>query len=319
MTRPVPTGIRVIEPPPYWPYGIVSTQPLILNQVMRINAGRYARFVINEVARRRNGSLLLINSFMPVHGASVAPLLRPDVHVYHRADELRSFPSCRPPFIEAERTVLRQADIVVCVSDAVRAGIATDRPDAHVIPNGVSVRRFGDASPDPRVCGLGSPIAILVGTVDRRIDPELLDDVVAAGCTLVVAGPVEGVRLPAGTIYLGPVQPSEIPGLLAAADVGLVPYRTTWPGDVLKTYEYLAAGLPVVASALPCLADLAATDGVVVSSREGFASAVVAVAASDDMVKRRQRRATAARHDWSARVDQMIELIASAAGWAAAA
>src|SRR5213078_2934924 len=45
-SRTMPDGIRVVEPPPYMPYGIVGSQPLVLQQVMRINASRYARFVI---------------------------------------------------------------------------------------------------------------------------------------------------------------------------------------------------------------------------------------------------------------------------------
>ncbi len=51
----------------------------------------------------------------------------------------------------------------------------------------------------------------------------------------------------------------ELPQYLAAASVGIVPYRVndyTLGIDALKAYECLAAGLPVVATDLPCFAGL---------------------------------------------------------------
>jgi glycosyltransferase involved in cell wall biosynthesis len=306
-TRPIPPGMRVVGPPPYIPYGVAASVPAVLHRIMRINARRYAAFVGKEVTEGSTGRLvILLNSFMPVHGFEVASALKPDFHVYHRADEIRSFDSCVPAYIEAERRVLREADAVVCVSEAVRDGIATDRPDAVVIPNGVDNRRFVNAAPDARVASLRRPVAIVIGTVDDRVDGDLLDDVTSSGVTLVVAGQVKGVRLPEGTVALGPVEPSVVPGLLAGADAGLIPYRPGWPGDVLKAYEYLAAGLPVVSTPLSCLDEASL---VVQASRPGFAGAVVAAISHDNDSKRARRREVAQEHDWARRVDDLLDLI----------
>jgi glycosyltransferase involved in cell wall biosynthesis len=316
--RPVPAGLQVVTPPPYLPYGVLAGSPRLLGAVMRFNADRYAHFVKRQVGAGAGGAagdrVILLNSFMPVLGPRVAPLLRPDVHVYHRADELRSYGTCRPAYLDSEREVMSQADVVVCVSDAVRAGIASDRPDAHVVPNGVANRRFASAVPDPRLADLAGPIAVLVGTVDDRVEEQLLHAVAAGGVTVVVAGPVSNRRLPDGAVTLGPVEPDEVPGILAAADVGLVPYRTTWPGDVLKTYEYLAAGLPVVATRLPCLAADTALAGLITTVDPGdFAAAVLAeVTTGDRSALAAQRRAAAAEHDWSRRLDQLIDLVGEA-------
>jgi glycosyltransferase involved in cell wall biosynthesis len=50
--------------------------------------------------------------------------------------------------------------------------------------------------------------------------------------------------------FTGAVAPSEIPGLLASMTVAVAPYpaQTDFYFSPLKVYEYMAAGLPVVAS-----------------------------------------------------------------------
>ena len=301
-----PNGLRVLQPPARLPYGVVAATPAIARHVIAGNAARYARFVARHCTEPSR-TTILFNSFMPVVGHRVAGALRPTVHVYHRADELRAYESCRPLYLEVERDVLAQADVVVCVSDEVRAGIVDDRPDAVVVRNGVDNARFAGAVADPRITRLDGPVALLVGTIDDRVDVALLDEVVAAGASLVVAGHVS-VPLPREATVLGPVAVSEVPGLMAAADVGLVPYRTDWPGDVLKTYEYLAAGIPVVATALPSLPG----SGVTVAGRGSFGAAVREAAgamASDREAVSTRLRSAARTHDWSARVDDILALV----------
>ena len=75
-----------------------------------------------------------------------------------------------------------------------------------------------------------------------------------------------------GVTFTGPVQHAEMPGWLAAADIGVAPFdpvkhaplRLGFYWSPLKVFEYMAAGLPVVAPALPRLGRL------VESGREGL-------------------------------------------------
>lgn len=305
VQRPVPAGIRLLDVRPYLPYGAAGRIEGLAARIIDRNARRYA-IDVSRGAAHLPRPVVLLNSFVPVLGYRVAARLCPARTIYHRADELRAYPSCRPSYLALETRVARQADAVACVSEAVRAGISTVRPDAAVVPNGVDVGRFAGALPDPRLTGLARPVAIHVGVHDHRIDADLLRAAASADGTLVLAGPVDGAEVPAGAVSLGAVPRDEVPGLLAAADVGLVLYRT-WPGDALKAYEYLASGLPVVSGDYPGLGHvrskvrLANPDTIAAAIADEFHARTAPVDAD--------RRAFAAAQTWDARVDDLLALV----------
>lgn len=302
-------GVRVVVPPPYLPFGVLGRAPRVANVVIERNARNYARFVADTVAELHPGRRvdLLFNSFMPVLGYRTQQRLDPTVSLYHRSDELEQFPGWRPAYRVMEEHVAQAADAVACVSDRVRRGISQARPDAAVIPNGVDTARFSGAeSADRRLSGLDRPIAVMVGVFDRRVDQSLLE-AAASSSSLVMVGRLEGIEVPAGATWLGHVDHSEIPGILAASDVGIVCYKPGWAGDVLKIYEYLAAGLPVVTSHAP--GDPEIRGAVTVEQDAGrFGGLIQAEAAGRTPETDAARRSVAEEHSWGRRVDALLDL-----------
>ena len=99
---------------------------------------------------------------------------------------------------------------------------------------------------------------------------------------IVAAGPAADSRtelsLRASRVWwLGSVAPEFLPGLLQAADCGLLPSRDTgWePRESMKLLQYIAAGLPVVSSDVPGLPAGVRTAG----TAEEFATAIRAAVA----------------------------------------
>ena len=98
-------------------------------------------------------------------------------------------------------------------------------------------------------------------------------------------------------------------------DVALIPFRrdqVTYHADPIKAYEYLAAGLPVVGTAMPALRRLehvirlAQTTDEFVEQIEGALAETCGQIGAD---RRAERRAEAARHSWSSRFERIEELI----------
>ncbi|WP_219416281.1 glycosyltransferase family 4 protein [Pseudonocardia nigra] len=196
-----------------------------------------------------------------------------------------------------------------------------------VVGNGVDVRRF---TPAPRRL-TAEPVVAFAGTFKPWHGLELLVDAVAAaraagpGLRLLLVG--DGPELAATVtraqdagvpvIATGQLDPSEVPGWLRGADLAAAPYPA---GDhyfsPLKVAEYLAAGLPTVASAIADLPGLVA-DGVeallVPPGDVRATAAAVARLAGDPGLRSRMaragRRAAEQRMSWTAVVDATLRLL----------
>ena len=184
--------------------------------------------------------------------------------------------------VEADRVARRvfaSAAVLVAVSDAVAdylKGYPQTQGKVHVIPNGVNPDRF----PAQITPSLPSPVFTIgfVGTmkpwhglptlVDAfsqlhqaiwGLNSDLNDSGTSPVRLLIVGDGPERAQIEADlhdrhlesvTVFTGKVSPSDVPGLLASMDVAVAPYpqQDSFYFSPLKVYEYMAAGLPVVAS-----------------------------------------------------------------------
>jgi glycosyltransferase involved in cell wall biosynthesis len=135
--------------------------------------------------------------------------------------------------------------------------------------------------------------------------------------TFALVGPVSidlsPIRSLPNVKILGPRPYSDLPAYLSAMDVGLIPFQqdpVTYHADPIKAYEYLASGLPVVATDLPALRRL---DHVVrlADSTGAFLDQIQAALVEGRDARSDERRAEAARHSWASRFEQVDALIRS--------
>jgi glycosyltransferase involved in cell wall biosynthesis len=168
----------------------------------------------------------------------------------------------------AER-VFGCATALLAVSEEIAAYLARYpgvRKPVHVLANGVNPDRFPSDIEPARPALPGTFTVGFVGSFKPWHGLSVLIDAFesihrtgpATRLLLVGDGP-ERSRLRAdlsargileAAHFTGAVAPHEVPGLLASMDVAVAPYsqRRDFYFSPLKVYEYMAAGLPVVAS-----------------------------------------------------------------------
>lgn len=142
--------------------------------------------------------------------------------------------------------------------------VLRSRPDAEFIPCGVDFEMFHDADVEvpADVAVLPRPIIGYFGSITDRLDMALVGRVAREfpEASVVLVGPVHldpGMLPRAENLhYLGLRPHPALPAYARAFSVGLIPFHLNEANRKLnpvKTLEYLAAGLPVVAVALPDL------------------------------------------------------------------
>ena len=189
---------------------------------------------------------------------------------YRLADNTSGFEGYGSANEATENQIVRSVDKVFTASTSlINYAVKKGAKDPLLLPNGVDLARFNSAKPaNVEVPKYSRPTAVYVGAMRYWFDHDAIVALATdrPDLTILLIGPVEEPHSRYSHLsnvkLLGPVPPTEVPEYLALADVGLIPFRTNQFPDLindvnpLKLYEYMAAGLPVVASRWSQLQDL---------------------------------------------------------------
>src|SRR5262249_8666142 len=191
--------------------------------------------------------------------------LDPLLTIYYGIDDLPSSSPGAKRIVPSEERLFRKADLVFVTSDRLRARAARFSERVHLFPFGVNLERFEAvrASTDPLpadVESLRRPIVGYVGGIHQWVDQELVASVAEKmpEASLACGGPpqtdLSRLEKYPNVRFYGQRPHPDVPRYVKAFDVGIVPYRyTEYTANVYPTKlnEYLAMGIPVVATDLP--------------------------------------------------------------------
>lgn len=190
--------------------------------------------------------------------------LRPLATVYDCMDELSAFAGAPPGLRESERALLARADLVLAGGHSLYLAKRDLHPNVHEFPSSVDVAHFARArtrQPDPAdQAGIPAPRIGFFGVLDERLDRELIAGIAARcpGWHFVLVGPTAKISrhdLPSAPNlhYLGQKSYDELPSYIAGWHVAILPFARNEATRFIsptKTPEYLAAGRPVVSTAI---------------------------------------------------------------------
>ena len=312
--------------------GVTVLSPLVLplhsSAIVRALNARVLSISVGTAARRLGFREPVLWGYVP-QAEVLLKALRPALVVYHCVDDIAAQAGIDvDSFAAAERRFAARADLVIASSPALAERMRMLSRNVLYAPNVADTGHFATAletgQVDPQLAVLPEPRLVFIGAIAaKKLDLELLAALATArpGWTLVLVGPVglgdPGTDLSAladrPNVHLLGVRPQRgLPDLLRGASVGLIPYRRSRLTESvfpMKVYEYLAAGLPVVATGLPALSGV---EGVALV--EGVSEVVAAVedALREDSVERRRARSQAVQtQSWESRLAEIGDALSA--------
>jgi glycosyltransferase involved in cell wall biosynthesis len=276
-------------------------------------------------AMRRLGFRRPINWVFNPAAAVVAGALGEEQVIYHCVDEYTAFSGVQSQALaELEEQLLRRADLVIVSADRLLRSKGKLNPRTFLVRHGVDFEHFRRALDPatlvpPGIARLPRPVLGFFGLIADWVDVDLLAAVARRYSTgsLVILGKattdVSALERLANVHLLGRKPYEELPAYCKGFDVALMPFRInelTLNANPLKVREYLAAGLPVVSTAIP---EVEALGQCRIAADEGAFLDEVGAALADPGPSRGRSEAVRGE-SWAARLEEICGHLAGP-GW----
>ncbi|MFD2570929.1 glycosyltransferase [Spirosoma soli] len=309
--------VYVWTPPLMLPINWMPPKPhdlLVQQNVSRLVKG--LRQIMQQLNMTRP---LVINGLNPVFGLPMLNQLNECATIYYCFDEINIINWMSRHGSRYEPAYLKQVDAVVTTSETLRRSKSELQPNAYCVKNGVNFELFNQAHQIAQQQPPDRPVVGYLGTADNRINIDLVDYCVRTMPDVIfqfvgeVNEPALKQRLSqySNVTFTPPHQPADLPPLLAQMKAAMIPFvcnEHTYTIYPLKINEYLAAGLPVVATPFSILDDF---NGVVELADQPaqFAQALRRALADDSDQRLNERITMAKANSWQKRAEEFEAVI----------
>lgn len=311
--------LREVEP------NIFVLNPLAIpaygNRGIRAFNRRFLRWQVNRAMRQLRFERAINWVFNPA-ASVIAGELGEEMVIYYCVDEYTQFTGVAASSLaKMEEQLLRRSDFVIVSADRLYQSKAPFNPRTVLVRHGVDYSHFRRALDTETVvpeeiASLPRPVIGFFGLIADWVDVELMAQVaehfstgslVLLGKTTTDVSALE--RLP-NVQLLGRQPYSALPAYCKGFDVALMPFRInalTLNANPLKVREYLAAGLPVVSTAIPEVEVLGSCR--IGRNRQSFLSEIEQALLDPGASP---KRSEAMRGDsWEARLDEIRQHVAA--------
>ena len=273
------------------------------------------RFQVKR-AMRTLGFKNPINFVFNPAAAVIAGALDEEQLIYYCVDEYTAFSGVASRSLaEMEEQLMRKSDLVIVSADRLFQSKARINSNTVLIRHGVDFNHFRktldpDTTVPEEIRNLPRPVIGFFGLIADWVDLELIAAVAKRfpGGSVVMVGKsttdTKVLEQEPNIHLLGRKTYESLPGYCKGFDVALMPFRInelTLNANPLKVREYLAAGLPVVSTAIPEVEVLGLCR--IGTDRESFVREVEIALQEPGPSGERSERVRS--ESWDARVDEL--------------
>ena len=247
----------------------------------------------------------------------VAEALPSSVMVYDCMDHHAGFTTNSEAMLSTEEQVLKESNLVISTS-ALLAEKLSEKVANTLIRNAGEIAFFSEPPRELKIIS-NRPVVGYYGAICDWFDIELVVKAAKAHSEwdFALVGNVTNLDISAAKSmpnikFYGEVPYVDLPGYLYAFDVCTIPFiinDLTLCTNPVKVYEYLAAGKPVVATAMPELKLIEDVCHVSEGHDTFIKDLTIAMAESKDEKLIESRTRWAKNHDWSSRAIELNEVI----------
>jgi len=257
-------NVRVFHSPAYFP---ISGSTLLAGMTQKAWTGAVRR------AMRKAGITKPILWLSRPERQFVIDQLNEVLSIYHVVDEYAGYTGldgqAQERFVEFEAAVLDGVDLVVVASPELQNAKRGAGREILVLENGVEPTEYAEARQsglEPTdLAAIPRPRVGYSGLIGKRLDLELIRGIAERrrDCSVVLMGKIdpreceealESLKALPNVYLLGEKPGKEVASYIVGFDIGLLPYAInleTRHISPIKMYEYWAAGIPVVSTAIP--------------------------------------------------------------------
>ena len=258
-------------------------------------------------------------SFMPLLSYFEA-----DTIVYDCMDELSLFKGAPQELIDREQALLDKATVVFTGGKSLYEAKAKLHSNVYCFPSSVDEAHFAQAQEDITVpadmAGIKGPVVGYCGVIDERINLDLLAEAAALRpeMSFAMIGPLAKIGehdLPRreNIHYLGMKGYEELPSYLKGFDIAMMPFALNDATKYIsptKTLEYMAAGKPIISTAIKDVVRDYSNCVNIVATAEDFAGAISKIQdESPDVFMRYEYREILKKTSWDTTAGKMKALI----------
>ncbi len=319
------TNLKIVVTPPVLPINFIP-EGIIYRALLTINQKIIARRLKRILRKIGVKDFLYINAFN-FHYPDIAKELKPTLCIYQCVDPM-IVPYDMKHGIISEDKLVKQSDVVICTSKALYVEKRVQNRNTYFVPNGADLGRSSldtyMAYPvHEKLTSVSNPIIGYLGTIERRIDYTLVQQVINANLdkSFVFAGPIAEEFVPISFYkmpnvhFLGPIAHGDVEQVISNFDIAIIPFKkdevskTIFP---IKLFEYLSAGKAVIATDFnDDLKDYTENCVQYCNNATSFSAAIneALLHNNDDM--KQMRKSLARKNTWEIRAEQISGILSS--------